>query len=203
MEVIAVVRTFGERTQAECIRRVREQVQEVRVIQVAPFHEAVRECFRIGIGSGAEWMLTVDADVLLHDGAVAQLLCEARTCSVRQIVGRVQDKLYGGVKLAGVRLYRVSGLAEMLPHVADVIRPEGDLAKRFGYVRSDVVVGLHDYHQWRRDYYRKGRQHRVKHPHWTVRAAKWRKSKDLDLVATAQGWDGVEFTVPEVGPLEA
>ena len=97
--MIAVVRACGERTEAECIRRVRAQVEEVRVIHVAPFHEAVRECFRIAIDSGARWLLTVDADVLLDRGAVKSLYAQAAKIKGWQVVGRVRDRLSDSIRM--------------------------------------------------------------------------------------------------------
>ena len=198
MEVIAVVRSFGERTQDECVARVARQVKDVRVLRVEPFHEAVRECFRIAIDSGAGWLLTVDADVLLHHGAVAGLLKQARQMKGWQVVGLTSDKLSCRDRMAGVRMYRASVLDAVLPYVPAVVRPEGTLARLFaGWEKSEGVVGLHDHGQWRADYHRKGAQHRAKHPAWESLAVKWRASSDLDLQAAAQGWDGVPLTIPE------
>ena len=100
MEVIAVVRSFGERTQDECVARVARQVKDVRVIRVEPFHEAVRECFRVAIEAGASWLLTVDADVLLHHGAAGALLKQARQARGWQVVGVTSDKLSGRDRMA-------------------------------------------------------------------------------------------------------
>lgn len=197
--MIAVVRACGERTEAECIRRVRAQVEEVRVIHVAPFHEAVRECFRIAIDSGARWLLTVDADVLLHPGAVKSLYAQAAKIKGWQVVGRVRDRLSDSIRMAGVRMYRVSVLPAVLPYVSDgTPRPEGTLARLFaGWEESRVVCGLHDYHQWLRDYHRKGAQHRAKHPEWTKHAERWRNSSDPELIAAARGWDGLPLDMVE------
>ena len=201
MEVLAIVRSTGERTEAECIRRVMTQVEGVDTLRIAPFHEAVRECFRRGIESGAQWLLTVDADVLLHRNAVRELM--AQPVNGWQIVGQVKDKLYGGVKLAGVRLYRVSKLPEVLPYVSDVLRPEGALTKIFeGWEPSREVVGHHDFDQWYRDYHRKGAQHRVKHPGWEKRVKyEWRRSPDRDLQAAWAGWAGQPMMFQEKAPL--
>lgn len=198
MEVIAVVRACGERTEAECISRVRAQVEEVRVIHVAPFHEAVRECFRIAIDSGASWLLTVDADVLLHPRAVKSILAQAKKWQGWQVVGRVSDRMSGRDRMAGVRMYRANTLPAVLPYVPEVVRPEGTLARLFaGWEPSKDVMGLHDHEQWYADYHRKGAQHRAKHPEWTELARKWRKSGDPELIAAARGWDGEPLGMAE------
>lgn len=197
MEVIAVVRTHGERTAGECIRRVREQVAEVRVLDIAPFSDAVRECFRIG--RAAKWLLTVDGDVLLNPGAADRLIAQARKMKGWQVVGVVHDKLADRERMAGVRLYRGSSLQDVLPHVSDTqVRPEGALARLFGgWEMSERVVGLHDHEQWRRDYHRKGAQHRVKHPDWAKHVERVWKRGDDDLKAAYQGWHGLPLTIGE------
>ena len=203
MEVIAVVRTFGERTQDECVRRVRRQVSDVRVIRVEPFADAVRECFRIAIDADARWLVTVDADVLLDAGAIKGLLAQAGKCRGWQVVGRVRDKFAGAVRMAGVRAYRVSVLPSVLPYVPDAVRPEGTLARLFaGWEPSNAVLGRHDYEQWLRDCYRKGAQHRAKHPQWAATVElDWKRSPDADFRAAYAGWHGVPFDLPEKAPL--
>ena len=199
MEVIAAVRACGERTEGECVRRVREDVQAVHVLHVAPFSEAVRECFRLAIASKAKWLLTVDADVLLDRGAVKSLYAQASKIKGWQVVGRVRDRLSDSVRMAGVRMYRVSVLPAVLPYVSEgTPRPEGTLARLFaGWEESQAVCGLHDYHQWLRDYHRKGAQHRAKHPEWTKHAERWRNSSDPELIAAARGWDGLPLDMVE------
>lgn len=199
-DVIAVVRSMGERTESACVRRIEAQAGRVEVLRdVTPFAEAVRQCFTLAIESGAAWLLTVDADVLPEKGALRALMRQASSHRGWQIVGRVNCRLYGGTRMAGVRLYRVSALPAVLPYIpSGIARPEGTLARLFaGWEPSDSVVGLHDHEQWMRDYHRKGLQHREKHPDWKKRAEGWRASGKPDLMAAAQGWYGEPLTIPE------
>lgn len=200
---MAVVRTFGERTEAECVKRVRKQLADVQVIHVEPFAEAVRECFRLAINSKADWLLTVDADVLLNSGAVASLLNQAKTLDGWQIVGIVKDKLAGRARMAGVRLYRIAALPEALPLVSnDEVRPEGSIARALGgWEKSREVVGKHDFEQFYRDLYRKGQMASIKHPGWGNLAAEWRRSRDPDLRAAYAGWAGLPLGMKEKEPL--
>lgn len=199
-DLIAVVRSVGERTESACVRRIKAQCERVEVLRnVTPFPAAVRQCFSLAIDAGAAWLLTVDADVLPDPKLVRHMMHQARDLRGWQITGRVYCRLYGGERMAGVRLYRVSVLGAVMPHVTDLTaRPEGTLARLFaGWEPSNAVMGRHDDEQWMRDYHRKGLQHREKHPDWTKRAASWRASGKPDLMAAAQGWYGEPLTVPE------
>ena len=102
--MIAAVRACGERTEGECVRRVREDVQAVHVLYVAPFSEAVRECFRLAIASNAKWLLTVDADVLLDRGAVKALYAQPPQMQGWLVVGRARDRVPDWATTAGVTL---------------------------------------------------------------------------------------------------
>jgi hypothetical protein len=189
LEVVTVIRTNGERTAAACEWYAKRLFANVQPIRVAPFAEAVRECFRIGIASRADWLVTIDADLLVLDGAL-NLLRVAKRTTGWQVLGRVRDRLYGGIRRGGVRVYRVATLDRVLPLVRDdAIRPEGDLAGIVpGVEMVETVTALHDYEQWYADLYRKGAAHRIKHPNWNVE--RWRKSEDRDLRVAYAGWIG-------------
>lgn len=204
--VYAVIRSIGERTAERCERIVSVQCPYA-VISVAPFVDAVRESLRLGVQSGAEWLLTVDADMLLSPDVVRQ--CEAVAAILPPDVAQFQvqtlDYLLGAVRPAGPRMYRVSRIPEFLSVLKDCVRPEGAMTRiveRFQPV--EMLVGRHDFEQWRRDYHRKGAQHRAKNGHsarWRKRALYWKSSADLDMQAAWQGWIGEPLTIPEKGPL--
>ena len=198
--MIAVIRSVGERTESECARLL---PCEAVVIHEKPFVSAVRRCFEIGIDSGEDWLLTVDADVLTHPGAVEALLEDAGDSF--QCQGRVDDKLSGTVRDGGHRLYRIDFLPIALRMLRDAVRVETDVVLRMdaeGYPRrkSRVVCGKHDYEQWYRDLYRKGGQHakKFRHEPWPHR---WKASDDMDLQAAYAGWHGLPFYVPEKEPM--
>lgn len=202
-----VLRCAGERTQFEAANRLMDQSDDVVSISVAPFSDAVRKCYQLAIDRAAKWLVTCDADVLVDADAAEQILriVKLMPSEAWQAIGQVNDKLAGCVRLGGLRIHRVSALPKAIMLVNDVaIRPEADLCLKMpNWVRARVTLGSHDFEQWYRDLYRKGAQHRKKHPTWARSIAhRWRASHDLDLRAAGLGWDGhPPPDWPEKGPL--
>lgn len=175
---VVVIRAAGERTFDACKTLVLKQVPHavVHVVDERPFEAALRKCYRIGIETSAEWMVTLDADVLLRDEAINELLAEAMAMPPNhfQIEGMVYDKLTNRVRWAGYRCYRVQHLtvAEcLIPPDRQEIRPESTTLERMaarGHPsrRSCKVYGIHDFEQSFSDIYRKTRVHSVKHQSW-------------------------------------
>lgn len=198
---IAVIRTQGERTEALCLEIASRQFDAVVVLRRAPFVDAVRECMRVGIRSGREWLVTIDADVLIAPNywSDMQPIIESADAGVWQILGLMDDKLSGSVRQGGVRARRVSALPWLLDQVRDSVRPEGDLCVRFpGWLSTDLVTGRHDYEQFYRDLYRKGAAHRRKHAKWSEMVEdRWRNSPDRDLQAAYAGWHGAPMKFTE------
>jgi hypothetical protein len=200
-----VVRSNGERTKDLCVELLRQEGLEPHVLSVQPFSEAVRQCFQIGIESGAEWLLTADADVLTIPGAVEKLLAHTKP-DLFHVQGRIRCKLYMGLRDGGHRLYRVDALPEALEHLTDAVRVESNcrnhmVLKGHKHRKVDVVCGLHDYEQWYRDIYRKAAAHRKKHGQWQHHL-KWAQSADPDLRVAACGWAGKPLVIDEKGPIE-
>lgn len=204
LNAIAIVRTQGERTEARCIELAREQFDAVEVVRVSPFAEAVRQCMRIGMRSGREWMATIDADVLISPTYMRDVEPIARRSTAWQLLGTMDDKLFTGIRVGGVRLWRVSELRHLIRRVSsETARPEAGLCDRIpGWKYIEVVTGRHDYEQFYRDLHRKGAAHRRKHWGWRghVESA-WRDSPDPDLQAAYAGWHGRDLTMTEKAPL--
>lgn len=206
-DFVAVIRTTGERTFETCRRLVLEQMPETRlhVVKEYPFEAALRRCYEIGLNSGAEWMVTIDADVLLKRNAIASLLEEAAAMPENhfQMEGMVLDKLTRRFRWAGYRAYRVRHLDaawKLLPADRAEIRPESSTLDRmaaqgYPYLRSRRIYGVHDYEQYLRDIYRKAYVHASKHPQWLPELlATWKNlaRSDVDLrVALAGAHDGL------------
>lgn len=202
-----MIRSNGERTKDICERLVSSQI-DVQCIEVAPFTEAVRRCFEIGIEAKADWLLTIDADVLVFPKAVDRFI--SRTAEMPRNVfhfqGQIRDKLHRKVRCAGHRMYRGSYLPMLIPLIQDVIRVESNIVKKFrsqGFksVAIDDVFGFHDYEQWYSDIYRKASVHAVKHKWWDI--GYWNNSGDMDLCAAWAGWHGLPWDRPEKQPLPA
>ena len=201
-EVTVIIRAAGERTEEACRRLLAEQVpaEGIVVVRERPFAAALRESFRIGTERSRPWTLCIDADVLVRDGAVAELLALARrtTEDVFEVQGMVLDKLFGGPRPAGNHLYRTALFPRALECAASCaksVRPENDTlegmrALGHPWKQEELVVGLHDFEQFFKDIYRKAFVHARKHlfflpalePYWQRKAA-----EDTDFRVTLLG----------------
>ena len=173
--VTVVVRAAGERTAEQCRRLLERQVSADQLVAIAerPFTQAVRRTFEIGLEHGRPWTLAIDADVLLRDGAVADLVAlgEAADPATFEVQGLVLDKLFGTHRGAGNHLFRT----ELIPLALGLIPPEGRSRRPetfmlnrmrergHGWRQASTVVGLHDFEQYFRDVYRKSFVHARKH----------------------------------------
>lgn len=174
-ELFVVIRSAGERTLPLCRRIVEKQVDacDIAVVHEVPFEKALRRCFELGLARGAQWTMTLDADVLLRESAIVGILEEASRLPPDhvQVEGRVLDKFLGSLRPAGNRIYRTALLDKVLDSVREdgtEIRPEYGALSRMealGYPsrRSALVMGIHDYEQYHRDIYRKCFVHAQKH----------------------------------------
>jgi len=193
--IVVVLRTNRERTARLAEQLLKKEFDDVVVIQVSPFHAAVRECFRIAEERKARWLVTCDGDVLVTPGIGRKVAAIANRLpsSEWQAIGQVHDKLAGCNRLGGLRLYRVSHLhLTSKVQIDNVTRPEAELCRVFpNWTRLPDVFGTHDYEQFYYDLYRKGAQHRVKHPGWSKTIVpQWVSSKDQDLLTALAGWHG-------------
>jgi hypothetical protein len=215
--VIAVIRSASERTFEACRAAIAAQVPAgaVEVVNERPFEMALRQCYRIAIDSGAEWLLTCDADVLPRPGGVEAILRAARQLPDThiQVEGLVHDKLLGGYRHAGHRVYRVRDLHKALaaiPPAGTQIRPETWVVDRLSSeghpsIQCDVIFGVHDHEQFYRDLYRKAFVQGQKFREWLPEVIpRWRALADEDSdyrVATRAYFDGFQST--ELASLDA
>jgi hypothetical protein len=176
--LVVVIRSAGERTETACRNLVLREVSEdqVHLVRMVPFEAALAESYRIGIQSGATWLMTLDADVLLRENAIGDFLAEAEAMSDRffHTEGLVYDFLTGMYRKAGHRMYRVAMLNKalsLIPETGEAIRPEFTTINRmiaagFPVQETGTVYGIHDFEQYYRDVYRKCVVHAVKHVAW-------------------------------------
>jgi hypothetical protein len=164
--ITAIVRSAGERTEAACYELVAQQIpqENIVIIREVPFATAVAKTFEVGIERGLPWTLCIDADVLLRENAILDLLkiAEQAEENVFEIQASVLCKFFGGHRPAGNHLYRTSLLEKGLSCVADAsfIRPETETINRMKeqghpFIEVGMIVGLHDYEQFYKDIYRK------------------------------------------------
>ena len=174
-DTIAVIRGVGERTLPMCRALLEIQLpsERIHLASAVPFETTLEHCYEIGIASGAKWMLTVDADVLMFPGSVSTLIdaaTEMPACYA-QLEGRIFDKILGTYRQAGHRIYRTSILKtarQLIPDAGTAIRPEHETLQRLGKRghpsrRISEVIGLHDFEQYYKDLYRKSFVHAIKH----------------------------------------
>jgi hypothetical protein len=202
-----VIRTAGERTFSACRRLLLKQVPPscVAVVIEQPFEKALRRTYEIGIQRQAKWTMTLDADVLLRDGAVKEFIEEAESMpeNFLQIEGLIHDKLTGLYRPAGHRIYRTRFLERCLKEIptnGTEIRPEYVTLRKMERLgcpsrRIGLVAGIHDYEQFYRDIYRKAYVHANKHQVWLaemVRRWKQLTNEDDDFQIALRGlYDGL------------
>lgn len=197
--VICVVRSVGERTTDACVKALEAQTgQEPEVLGELSFRDTVRRCFTSALESGEPLLLTCDADVLPYAGCVDELLMLDRQVPQNyfQIVGDVDDHLFGRTRNGGLRLYRADWLERalrLLEH-SDSVRPESGLIlpmakKGHPSAYSDAVLGLHAAHQSRSDVYRTAKFFAHKHAQSVAElAALWRTGgPESDFAVALEG----------------
>lgn len=161
-DVRIIVRTVGERTTDECIRRASLE-GDVNVISgQTPFYRVLEETYKLGMTYDQEWVPVVDADVLLTQGKLtAAVKMLSKMDGVFCLDGKTEDKILRMKRRAGIHIYRRDLLETALQYVSDSIKPETRARQAMEsnhgqrtYV-GDIIFGLHDYEQYYRDLYRK------------------------------------------------
>jgi len=173
---LLVVRSVGERTESLCKQLIVNQGIDsgrIVVVHAAPFSEALRRSFKLGIDAGYQWTCCVDADLLLRPGSLQAILAyaERQPPRVLQVQGFILDKFWGKPRSGGVHLYRTGLLHKALSHIPEEgtdIRPETYTlnsmeASGHPWVTLPLLVGLHDYEQYYSDIWRKFVVHAWKH----------------------------------------
>lgn len=213
MKFVAALRANGERTEDVAHTLLSEQAEaaggNVHVLHVSPFFAAVQECFRIGLESGADWLMVADADVLTAPGAVDRLLALTAQMppDVMHFQGLIRDKLWMGDRRGGHRMWRAAHLESALAGISDSVRVEADMLRRITgsglrSVKVNFVTGWHDYEQRYADLYRKAAAHRRKHAKWADTVVpRWKRSGDADLRCAYAGWQGARWVADEKKPL--
>jgi hypothetical protein len=213
--LIVIIRTAGERTFRLCRELVGMQIRAdaVEIVNETPFEAALRRTYEIGLQRGAKWTMTLDADVLVREGAIADLVAKAERLPAHfvQIEGLVHDKLTGLFRKAGHRIYRTHLLAkalEALPAPGSELRPEYATLQRmheWGFPSREInlIIGIHDYEQYYGDIYRKAFVHANKHQVWLGNmVSRWKQgaSQDADFRIALRGLcDGLMFSgVPSI-----
>lgn len=161
--ISAVIRTVGERTFPLCHSLLQQSfaVEDIAVVQEKPFSKALQKSFLEGINSGSEWVLVLDADVLITADYIpdALALLNAAPPNLFVLQCLVCDKFFGVLRPAGNHIYRTSLLREALaciPEEGKSLRPESDtisamVQKGYLFWQKPILAGLHDFEQYHSD----------------------------------------------------
>jgi extradiol dioxygenase family protein len=209
VDITVLIRASGERTEDLCFEIIKNQVppEQVFLIHEKPFAKAVKRNFEIGLEQGRKWTLAVDADVLLHQSAIHELLERVESLNKKILdrlfiyQGNVVCKVMGYPRHAGFHLYNTQYLEQALKHyeiAKTKIRPE---SAYHSYMRQNgcyqyldgALYGIHDYQQYYRDCYRNGFFSAKKHfsskkyilDYWSK---KLEETGDLDYKCYLAGW---------------
>jgi len=177
--VTVVIRSVKERTEKLCKQLILQQgisEENVIIIQERPFSRAMQVGYQLGIDRNLDWTLYVDADVLLRDGAIKEMLKMVKKMPSKTmgISGELLDKLIGKRRTAGNHFFQTKFLHKLieniLPYEIENIRPESTIIKKlqregYTYHKVDLFVGLHDFEQHFHDIARKAFTHSKKHSH--------------------------------------
>lgn len=186
-----VLRSAGERTKGLAMELLQRAGSPVEVIEVTPFSAAIKRTLEVGIENHSDWVMCIDADVLIRKEGVEELLSLAEKADEKifEIQGLVLDKFFPIKRPAGNHLFRVKHAKEaisLIPTEGMSLRPESDMIKAMierGYAmqQSPVQVGLHDYEQYFKDIYRKCFLQAKKH-HWILSEVEnyWIEQAKLD-----------------------
>lgn len=163
-DVFVVIRSAGERSLPLAEKAVALQTDRFSVIEEYPFSSALKKMFEIGAGQPEKYLLALDADVVLHPGALEKIVEIAnQSPDIFFLDFFVMDK-FRGKCCSGCHLYvnkYSSDLLECLDDEGDDTRPENHLvldfakSKHLVHEKSAFVVGLHDFEQYYRDLYAK------------------------------------------------
>lgn len=165
-QIFVVLRSSKERSLPLAIEALKDA--PYTVIEEAPFSKALKKMFAIAQENPSKYLLALDADVILHSGALATIEKEAdrylqKFPHLFFLDFWVMDK-FRGKACSGCHLYVNQYSPQLFSHSLDQIdetRPENqlvlDFAKKHQLIHeiSPLIVGLHDYEQYYRDLYAK------------------------------------------------
>ena len=192
-KITVIIRSAGERTVNLCYEMLTSMFsnEQIFIIEEVPFAAAVKKGLEIGIEQGREWTMTIDADVLINEEGLHNLIKRAECVpdNFFEIQGVILDKFFPVFRPAGNHMYRTSLMPkaiDMIPEEGTSLRPENDLLKKMvveghPFMQCGAVVGIHDFEQYYKDIFRKCFVQAHKH-RWIIEKAEkyWRQNQDKD-----------------------
>jgi hypothetical protein len=193
-DISVVVRSAGERTASASAALLRHIFPErnVTILESAPFSKAIMDAWEVGRQQKKNWVLCIDADVLVTRDGVLGLLEKASNVAenVFEIQGLVLDKFIPVLRPAGNHLYRTAfteRAVAMIPVEGTSLRPESDMLNKMAaignsWIQCETVVGLHDFEQFHSDIFRKCFLQAHKHSNLLLEVEKyWIENAEEDL----------------------
>jgi len=187
---IWLVRGAEERTLNNCIALIREMAgdEPVHVINERPFTAALKRAYEIAEASTAEWMISIDGDVLLERNGLFKLREVAKSTFDDTVVvqGLTLDKFIPIIRTAGTSMFRckyAQRASVAVPVGKNPLRPESAvietlLSQGLQFYRTNIIVGAHDFEQYYSTIYRKMYLHARKHKNvMTETEAFWQENK--------------------------
>lgn len=200
-----IIRSSGERTVDCCYEIACDQAgsDNVHMINEVPFSKAVETTFEIGLKKNKEWTLAIDADIILAENAIQNMIESASKLGDKLYIyqGYVIDKIFGTARQGGPHLYKTAHLTDALKalqRTKNNLRPESETYKILANEKNaimyvdDAIYGIHDFEQYLEDYYRKAFFHAKKHQNieYSLQFLKnWTpKQQDVTFKALLEGW---------------
>jgi hypothetical protein len=176
IDLNVVIRSVGERTvelTRDSVLRQGISSENIKIIQITPFENALKEMMLISLNSNKALTLALDADVVLSDNSITKLLdywnnIKSNTFTIQ---GKLHDKVFGEYRSVGHRLYSTEIFNEAIKHIpkpGEHLRPETALIEMLNNrgiksVQVNKVFGLHGHEQYFTDVYRTAYVHGKKH----------------------------------------
>ena len=193
-DLTIIIRSSDERTTDFCKFLIKQQIpyNNIFLIKKSPFSAAIKEGFELGIKNERKWTLCIDADVLVTQNGITQLVenAEKSTENIFEVQGLVLDKFFPIKRPAGNHLYRTSLMEKALFHIPEEgtsLRPESDMLNRMAenghpWKQTGILIGTHDFEQNYNDIYRKCFLQAHKHKHLLREAESyWSSIKKSDM----------------------
>lgn len=156
MKTIGVIRSLGERTEKLAQHELEKQVDELILVKdIRPLTKTVITCLEIFMDSPAEIMITNDADVVVHEGAIAEMIQEIKITDCPLLTAWTMSKFFGE-RQGGIRVWKKENLREkidFLKNNKEFVRPEAAIHHSFGGKLFQKVNSKHDFDQFYRDIY--------------------------------------------------
>ena len=173
-EFTVILRSIGERTTSLCYKLIKKQISEknIHLVRETPNVKAIRKYYEIAIESNKKWTFVIDADILIKTNCINEFFYYTKNVSknIFCIEGFIIDKFLDSPRPGG-RILRTSLLQtayKLIPDAKDTIRPDSYIRnsmQKLGYnfIKTNIIIGLHDYEQYYKDIYRKSFVQAKKH----------------------------------------